>query len=87
MNYLHDRTHKNVTRTCRKKKLLAFGSWLAAAAWLAAVAIWPAGADTAAGEAGKKRTYTLAEKSIQQHLCADGQGLRASESQNDEITS
>ena len=38
---------------------------IAAVAWLAVAAVWPARADTAPGEEGKTRTYTLAEETIQ----------------------
>jgi hypothetical protein len=57
----------NPSRTYRKTKHNLPGSWLAAAAtvWLALAAVLPARADTAPGEEGKTRTYTLAEKSIQ----------------------
>jgi hypothetical protein len=40
------------------------GFWLATAVWLILAVAWPAGADTAPGEEGKTRTYTLAEKTI-----------------------
>lgn len=59
MNNLNKMTHKNVTRTCRKKKLMASGAWLAVAA------VWPVLADSAIDKAEKTRRYTLAEKSIQ----------------------
>ncbi len=57
-------TLRNLSRICRNLKLLPSGCFPAAAAWLAFAAILPARADTAPGEEGRTRTFTLAEKTI-----------------------
>jgi hypothetical protein len=62
---INDMTLRTLSRRCRKMTLLPSDFLLPAAAWLAFAAVLPARADTAPGEEGKTRTYTVAEESIQ----------------------
>jgi hypothetical protein len=92
MKYLQHMTHMNVKRSCQKKKLIASGSWLAAAAtvWLALAAVWPVRADAATEKVEKTRRYMLADpdRTALKHSVTEGKlTIELPEKATDEIDS